>query len=299
MPRPQSLRLADRLASLRASARAGRLRARVPRYLFFAFVGVMCLAGLRAAVAPPSASSPVSAGPAVDYAAQSFAVRFARAYLTYEAGAPTARERALEPFVSTELDLGAGFSPPSSGSQHVAWAEVVQVQRPLSGGSIVTVAAQLTNEVDPVYLSVPIGRGGDSAISLLGYPSFVGPPLSAGPLTEEGSHGSVDDGEVSRLVERALSNYLAGDAEDFSADLAQAATVTLPPNPLDLLGIQELVWAKGPGSGAVLATVSASDPRGGRYTLRYEVGVRAVQGGNPRIAPGWRVTYVQTISQDS
>jgi hypothetical protein len=163
---------------------------------------------------------------------------------------------------------------------------------------IITVAVQLDTELSPVYLSVPVGRGADDAISLSGYPSFVGPPLSAGPSAEEGIRESVADGEISRLVERALTNYLAGDAEDFSADLAQAATVTLPPNRLRLTGVSELVWVGQVGSGAVLATVSATDSRGGRYTLRYEVGLRPVEGGDPRIAPGWRVTYVQTISQE-
>jgi len=195
--------------------------------------------------------------------------------------------------------LGAGFTPPNAGSQSVTWAEIAQVQRPLFGGVIFTVAVQLDTARSPIYLSVPIGREVGGAISLRGYPSFVGPPLESAPTPESASREPVADAEVSRLVERALTNYLAGDAEDFSADLAQAAAITLPANALELTGVQELVWVGRAGAGAVLATVSANDPRGGRYTLRYEVGLRSVEGGDPRIAPGWRITYVQAISQES
>jgi len=262
---------------------------------------ILCAAGLRATLAPPKAVAPSSAGaPATDFAAGSVAVRFSRAYLTFDAARPRLREAALAPFVgSAALDAGAGFAPPDNGSQRVVWAEVVQVQRPLFGGAIYTVAVQLDRRIDPVYLSVPVTRLKNGAVALNGYPSFVGPPLTAPPPPEELSGESVSDPEVERLVERSLTNYLAGDAEDFSADLAQAAAITLPPNELRLVGLQELTWVSKPGSGAVLATVTAADPAGGRYTLRYEVGIRPVEGGDPQIAPGWRVTYVQTLSEES
>ena len=96
-----------------------------------------------------------------------------------------------------------------------------------------------------------------------------------------------------------MANYLAGDAENLSADLAGAATVTLPTVPLRLRALEQLDWVSGNGGGAVLATVDATDARGGYYTLRYEVGVRRVASADPRLGPGWRVTYVQAISQQS
>jgi Conjugative transposon protein TcpC len=290
---------ASRLGALRSSVRYGRLRARMPRYALLVLVCVMCLAGLRAILAPAGAAPTAStATTAVDYAEQSFATAFARAYLSYDAARTKARERALARFVSSGLEADGGFSPPAVGAQRVEWAEVDQVQRPLAGGAIVTVAAALSTEREPVYLSVPVRRLADGAIALAGYPSFVGPPLSSSPDLEEGARESVIDGEVTRLVKRALANYLAGNAEDLSADLAQAATVTLPPNHLHLRGVQELVWVKSRGGGAVLAIVSAADARGGSYTLRYEVGLRRVETSDPQIGPGWRITYVQTISQE-
>jgi hypothetical protein len=181
----------------------------------------------------------------------------------------------------------------------VQWVNVAQVQRPLLGGVIITVAAKLSTGSRPVYLSVPVDRERSGAIYLAGYPSFVGPPLSSARSSAEEGGEPVADAEISSLVKRALANYLAGDAENLSADLADAATVTLPTNQLRLEGVDQLDWVKGTGGGAVVATVTATDARGGAYTLRYEVGVGRVSAADPRLGPGWRVTYVQTISQQS
>lgn len=294
-----TLRAGSRLRQARSSARYGRLRARAPRYAFIAVVLVLCLAGLRAIVLPASPGAPAEESASVDFAEQSFALAFSHAYLTYGAARPEEREAALEPFTGSGFELGAGFTPPSAGSQRVQWADVAQVQRPLAGGVIITIAAKLSTAAIPVYLSVPVDRSRGGAIYLAAYPSFVGPPLTSAPPAARAGGEPVHEAEVSALVKRALSNYLAGDAENLSADLADAATVTLPTNPLRLQGVDELDWVSGNGGGAVLATVEASDPRGGAYTLRYEVGVGRVGAADPRLGPGWRVTYVQAISQES
>ncbi|MBS1895435.1 MAG: conjugal transfer protein [Actinobacteria bacterium] len=283
-----------------ASARLGRAKARAPRYAFLALVLILCLAGLRSIFVPPS-DAPVGArtGPPTDYAEQNFALAFARAYLSYDAARPEEREAALRPFVGEGIEAGAGFTPPDHGSQDVSWADVAQVQRPLAGGTAITVAAQLSDAEEPVYLSVPVERGGGGAIFLAGYPSFVGAPLQSAAQIAGRAGQPVSDEAVTALVKRALGNYLAGDAEDLSADLAGAATVTLPGAGLELGGVEELDWVDGEGGGAVLATVSATDLRGGTYTLRYEVGVRRAASPEPGLGPGWRVTYVQAISQQS
>lgn len=289
-----------RLAGLRSSARYGRVRARAPRYAFLAFVVLMCGAGVRSIVSPsvPSAVT-TQQGPRLDYAEQSFALAFTQAYLTYDSARPEAREEALASFASSGFEIGAGFSPPQSGLQRVQWANVAQVQRPLAGGVIVNVAAKLSTAAQPVYLSVPVDRERAGAIYLAAYPSFVGPPLSTTRSTADQGGEPVNEEEVSALVKRALTNYLAGDAENLSADLADAATVTLPTNQLGLKGVDQLDWVDGAGGGAVLATITATDARGGAYTLRYEVGVRRVSAADPQLGPGWRVTYVQSISQQS
>ena len=288
------------MAKVGSSARYGRLRAQVPRYAFLAFVTLMCVAGVRATLSPPGPGAVAQpSSPPVDYAEQDFALRFARSYLTYDAARPEARERALARFSAGGLEIGAGFVPPPAGAQRVRWADVAQVQRPLAGGVLITVAATLSTAAQPVYLSVPVDRKRAGAIYLASLPSFVGPPLISAPPGDQTGGEPVSEEEVSGLIHRALGNYLAGDGEDLSADLADAATVTLPTNHLRLRDVARLDWVKGHGGGAVLATVDATDPRGGTYTLRYEVGVRRVSAADPRLGPGWRVTYVQAISQRS
>lgn len=288
------------VANLWNSARYGRARARIPRILFVTFVVVMSLAGLRSVVAPshPTAEE-ATPDETVDYAVQNFATEFARAYLTFDGARPERREDRLAPFLPASLNADAGFSPPASGTQKVAWTSVAQVQRPTTKGTIITVAVGTTARLDPIYLSVPVERGRGGAISLNGYPALVGPPLIATPALEETETAEVDDPEVETLISRALTNYLAGDAENLAADLAEAATITLPPVALRMSGIQRLEWIGAVASGAALATVDAVDEKGSTYILRYEVGLRRVEGTDPRIAPGWRVTYVQTISQET
>jgi hypothetical protein len=290
----------DRLERLRSSARHGRLRARVPRYAFLAFVAVMCVAGINSIFSSPSGGAVAAeSGPPLDFAEQSYALAFTQSYLAYDGARPEEREAALSSFAASSFGVDVGFAPPQAGSQRVQWADIAQVQRPLSGGVIITVTAKLSTEQQPVYLSVPVDREKGGAIYLAGYPSFVGPPLSTTHTTTDQGGEPVDEDEVSSLVKRALANYLAGDAGNLAADLADAATVTLPTNPLRLEGVNQLNWVHGSGGGAVLATVSATDARGGSYTLRYEVGVGRVGAADPRLGPGWRLTYVQAISQQS
>jgi hypothetical protein len=293
----KSRAVADRASRLRASAKYGRIRARAPRYAFLGLVVLLSLAGLRSIIAPAHAIQGSGPSQDVDYAEQSFAISFVHAYLTYDSSRPEDRERAMAAFSASGLEPGAGFLPPQRGAQTVEWADVAQVQRPLAGGVVVTVAAALSSVADPVYVSVPVDRTSDGAIYLAGYPSFVGPPLSTTRAGTDVADEPVNDAEVVSLVNRALGNYLGGDAENLSADLAQAATVTLPTAPLHLEGVEQLAWVR--GGGAVLAEARASDARGGSYVLRYEVGVRKVTSSDPQLGPGWRITYIQTISQQS
>lgn len=298
---PEAQAVAGRVDRLRSSARYGRLRARLPRYAFLAAVVFLCALGMRSLFIPAGSNSDLSAppGPPVDYAEQSFALTFARAYLTYDAANPELHEAELAALVPDDLGVEAGFTPPATGSQTVEWAQIAQAQRPLAGGVILTVAAKVSTAASPVYLSVPVARGKGGAIHLSGYPSFVGPPLAAAPAVTDQEGQGVEDDDVEALVERALSNYLVGDGENLAADLAGAATVTLPTNRLTLAAMEELEWVPGAEGSAVLATVDVTDDQGGRYTLRYEVGVRRLEAVDPQLGPAWRVTYFQALSHTS
>ena len=274
-----------RLDWLRRAARAERLRALAPRYLFAAAVAVLALVGLRELVAPAPSVPAADSTAAVDHAAADFAQRFARAYLTYDVAHPGARERGLRTLVPEELGSDAGLAP-ARGSQRVVWTEVAQNQEALAGGRLIVVAAGLDTQAEPVYLAVPVERSASGALALTGYPSLVGPPTVARaplPIREE-----VDDPEIAAVVRRALANYLAGEARNLAADLAPEARVSLPTLSLRASPVDELVWTAGEGSSAVLATVEARDDSGALWTLTYEVGIE-------RIGERTYVSFIETV----
>jgi hypothetical protein len=261
------------------SVRLARLRAAAPRYVAIAVLAVLLLLGLRTLVWPPqpqSASLPARS----DLPSRDFALQFARAYLTYDASRPGARLRNLAAFVPADLDRSAGVLP-QSGSQRVLWEEIASDQPALAGGRVLTVAAGLSSQPLPVYLAVPVRHPANHAVSLAGYPSFVGAPLvdtnSSAPSYED-----VSNADIAEVVTRVLRNYLAGSTVNLKADLTDDAVVTLPTISLYLERLDQLVWLGGAGSGAVLATVTAHDTGGVSYTLTYEVGL--VTGERPYVS---------------
>ena len=251
--------------------RAERLRAAAPRYLATAALGVLVLVGLRALLWPAQPPPPAPPPATADAPSEDFALRFARAYLTYDAARPALRARALAPFLPASIDREAGFFA-ASGSQRVLWAEVASDQPALIGGRVITVAAQLSTQPAPAYLAVTVRHPAGRPLQLLGYPSFVGAPsvsATAGPAPGE----TVSDPAVAEVAKRVIRNYLARSAENLRADLIAGAAVTLPTVALALQGVDQLTWVGHPGSGAVLITVAAADSRGATYTLAYELGI--------------------------
>ena len=87
------------------------------------------------------------------------------------------------------------------------------------------------------------------------------------------------------VVRRALTNYLAGGGTDLAADLTPGASVSPPSVPLQLTAVIRVAWV--PRGGSVVATVRATDTRGARYTLDYEIDVAKAQGR-------WEVSAIQT-----
>jgi hypothetical protein len=263
-----------------------------PRYLMSALAFAGIAASARFAIDPPRAAAPrvAARGPAApDLAAEGYAARFARDYLTWNAADPQARESDLAAFAGPGIDPGAGLQPPSSGEQRVEWAEVVQARElaPTSGGGpgehIYTVAAQ--TDAGLQYLTVPVVRAAGGSLALGGYPAFVGAPAS-GPAQAQAQGTEVKEPALTTVVGRALRNYLSASSSDLAADLTGNARVSLPAAPLSLESVQRLDWAPGPGPDAVLAVLEANDARGARYTLAYELDVARVQGR-------WEVSAIQ------
>jgi hypothetical protein len=265
-----------------------------PRYLLSAAAVAGLAASARFAIDPPRPQAPRVAAhipAAPDLAAEDFAVRFARSYLTWNGAEPQAHEDALAPFVGPGIDPDAGLQPPTNGEQRVEWAEVVQERelesepaRPGSPEHVYTVAAQ-TDDAGLLYLTVSVVRTAEGSLALGGYPAFVGAPASGPAQTQAQAHlREVAEPALATVVGRALRNYLAASASELAADLTANAHVSLPAAALNLESLQRLDWA--PGAGTVLAVVAAADARGAHYTLAYELEVARVQGR-------WEISAIQ------
>lgn len=223
----------------------------------------------------------------VDNASHDFAQRFARAYLTYDSERPGLRERLLAPLVPGDFDAEAGALA-ANGSQEVLWTQIASNQEAIAGGRVVVVAVGVSTQDEPLYLSVPVDRV-DGAIGLTAYPGLVGPPIvSRAALLER---TELEDRVVLAVVRRAIANYLADELQNLNADLAADAVVSPPTRPLELRSVDDVQWAAGEGSSAVLVTVTAADERRALWTLTYEIGVAEERGRSV-------VTFVETVPTD-
>jgi len=249
-----------------------RHSARLPRYLASAVLAIFFSLGVRACFfASAAPSTPSVAAPQADAPSRAFALQFARAYLTYDSARPGLRLRALAPFVGGQLDPEAGLTP-GGGRQSVLWTEVASDQRALAGGRLITVAAGISGERLPIYLAVAVAHPRGEPIRLLGYPALVGAPAMSTPAPTP-QRETVTDPALGEVVDRVLRNFLAGAAADLRADLTPDAEVTLPTRRLRLEDVSELSWLGEAGSGAVLATATATEGGGVSYTLTYELGI--------------------------
>jgi len=260
------------------SVRLARLRAAAPRYLAIGVLAVLLLLGLRSLVSPPRASTP-SLPASADLPSRSFALQFARAYLTYNSNHPGARLRELAALVPDNLDRNGG-SLPESGRQTVLWANIASDQPSIAGGRVITVAAGLSTQRLPAYLAIPVRHPHNGRVSLGGYPSFVGSPL-VDTTAQSQSLEDVSNRVISEVVTRVLRNYLDASAANLRADLSDDAIVTLPTVSMHLERLDQLAWLGGTNSSAVLATVTARDSKHVTYTLTYEVGI--VHGDRPYV----------------
>jgi Conjugative transposon protein TcpC len=260
-----------------------RLAREAPRYLLAALALAGIGASVRFLVDPPVARPAAPAAPAAalaDRAAEGFAVLFARRYLTWDASEPQ-----LSQTLAGYLGSGEGsaaFTPPATGAEHVAWAEVVQAREAAPGWHYYTVAAQ-TDSAGLVYLSVGVRREPGGTLALAGYPAFVGPPASE-PAPPQTRLREVTDASLATVVQRALRNYLAGSEADLQADLSPQARVSPPTQTLALGPVLRLGWSA--DSRSVLAVVGARDGRGAQYTLGYELDVLRLQGR-------WEISAIQ------
>lgn len=249
-----------------------------------AVVGVA--ATVRNAIAPPKpVVAPAPKAQVRDAGAEAFAAAFARAYLTWDASDPEVHRRAVAPFLGSDSDPDAGFSPPNSGSERVVDARVVQQRPAETGGQTYTVAAT-TSGGEAVHLTVTVRRTRAGALQLVGDPAFVGAPAALPAATGDPERlEEVTDPALVEVVRRCLGNYVGGDVDGLRADLAPGAVVAVPDRRFALREVTSVIWS--PSGAPVVARVSASDEHGGLYQLAYELDVD-LSGGRPF------VTAIQT-----
>jgi hypothetical protein len=241
-----------------------RVAARAPRAIAFAALGFLCIAGLRAVLAPGSetaTSAPSFATP--DLAAESFAEAFARAYLTWDSIDRHARRIAA--FLSDDLDEGAGLTPPTR-RQQVLWTSVVEDRSEANGGRLVTVVADTTGGT--YDLAVPLERDARGFLFVARYPALVG-ALPAATHAVASEEPEVEDGGLRAVARRAVANYLERQGANLKADLDATAVAALPSQALAVSEVESITWA---GPRRVAVQVSA-EGAGARWTLRYELDV--------------------------
>lgn len=263
------------------SLRSVQFRARVPRAVALLLVVILCIAGLRAILAPARTevvARPVAA-PATDQGADGFAQAFTRAYLSWKADDSGAYQAAVSQYLSGAE--AQSLQAPGNGSQTVQSTFVTGEQRE-GQQTLITIGAQTNHGL--VYLSVPVARDRHGFLFIASQPAFVGPPASdtsASVSTGE----QVNDPALQRVVNRSITNYLAGNRSNLLADLTQNALVSIPTQHLTVTDTQPATWVV--PNRRVAIQVSADDTRGNTWTLTYELSVEKLDR--------W---YVQSIQVD-
>jgi hypothetical protein len=239
------------------------------RVALWVVLGLLFLRGIGSAVSGPGSSEPAARaqGARVDPATSSFAVRFARAYLS--GSSPQELAPLLAPGVPTP---GAGPSGVSVDQAEVAGIEALD-----GGQAIITVACEL-GDARTLYLAVPIVRASADEVAASGAPAVVAGPAGVGEDVEAPQPlAGPDASAIGDLVRRFLPAYFsASSPEDLSYLVAPGSGVVPPGYGLEPVGAPD---AKQLGSGegprrTVLATVRVHDPLSGasfRLTYRLEV----------------------------
>jgi hypothetical protein len=217
-----------------------------------------------------------------DDAARAFAMGFARAYLSFEPGRPTASARALDRFVTPELAESIMPQRERRGSgqlvQDVAVAGVARVD---DRHALLTVAVTLTGErASTRYLTVPVARGSDGGLVVSDLPSFAPPPQpgrdSAPELEPLTGAARV---EVEDVLTRFFEAFLAGDSAQLEYLVPAGVRIGALEDPHELVALGSIsqLGSGERGERTVVAAVRARDVATGVvYGLRYRL--RLVRG---------------------
>jgi hypothetical protein len=227
----------------------GVLRA-AGRVLLWAFVGLIFVRGLIDVVGGQekrAPSLPFSRAGVADAEMQSYAVVYARAYLT----AGTTGAAPLRPLISDELAARGLPQRAGHGEVSIVQATVAGEQRLAAGRALITVACEVKGSAEPRYLVVPVARDLAGRLGVFAAPALVaGPQLGAvepeEPLPVEGTAAPA----IRELAQRFLAGYLSDEpASDFRYLVATSVRIA-PAGPglelIEVTDIGQLAAADGP-----------------------------------------------------
>jgi hypothetical protein len=236
--------------------------------LLWAFLLLVVARGVGDVVSDAEDERPSALAPAAEFPGQperAFAVRFARAYLTWQAGGGEPGERELDALLAATLRGRFERRLPSRGDAQSVIEATVAASEPISPDrALVTVACSLAGGPSRTrYVAVPVARDADGGLIAYDLPALVaGPPAGEVEVEQATPLADPEGAEIERLVRRFISAYVAGaTSEDLAFYMTPGAVVgSLTPGlkVAELSEVGELGVADGK-SRSVVATVEVRD----------------------------------------
>jgi Conjugative transposon protein TcpC len=240
--------------------------------LLFCLIAVCINIGERVAQKPPVPVIPKSAPPP-DGQAEAFAVRFATAYLTTQAGEETQWEASIKPYVVPNLNTSNWWA--GNGTQTVG--QVIPVSETRSDGlqHVLVVAAVGQGWL---YLSVPIYQD-QTGYSVVGPPALVPAPGQTSTWSAPVTPNS--DGQLTSQLESDLSAFFTAYA---ASNWTQLGYYTAPGTSTGGLAgaatFKSLQLSVLPGGDTrtALASVTWQEGQGGEYVQNYVLQLKQLGG---------------------
>lgn len=273
----------------------GRWKVKILRGLIFAVLGVLILGGAKNIVTNEEPVSTAELAKRVQAemgltgfpteAAEGFAVRFTREYLTYDEDTIEDRRARLSIYSPAAAEGNWGWN--GTGTQSVITGPYVSAPTKVDGKDFgtVTVSAQLSTG-EWVALAVPLYASKTGALVIAGPPAFVAQPaLAVNPGTETVT--DTDDELGSTLAEDVLPGFLTAWATSDQTSLeryitsdATVAARTGLANTVTFGSISEVVFPLGKKTRTGQVKVEWTTAKAGTFSQTYNISV--VQGSDGR-----------------
>ncbi len=259
----------------------GELARSAGRVLLWAFLLLVLVRGLGDIVSDAEQRSPAPTSAASVFPGEperAFAVRTARAYLSWQAGGGERAARELDALLAPALRGRFERALPVRGpDQAVIEATVASSDLVSPDRAVVTVACALIGGRGATrFVAVPVARDAGGGLVAFDLPALVaGPPAGAVEVEEPAPLSGPGAGEIDRLVRRFLAAYVAGAAlEDLTFFVAPGVAVgSLGPG-LELAEVSDVgqLGTSDPVRLSVAATVEVRDAASrATYPARYRL----------------------------